>query len=178
MAEQLAFEQAGGNGGAIELDERSVLAATQAMDGLGDQFLAGAGLAENQDRGLTRGDRCHLVEDLLERRTVTNDLGELPFGPDFAFQVLPLFVETLLQDLDFGRGPVVFQSDRELSSDLRQQRQVFRLKGAGPGAAQDENPQDPIRPEKRDTTQGLETFGEEVFCNLGSEALHLVPGKN
>src|SRR5438876_8910743 len=46
VAKQLALEQAGWDGCAIELYERPVLAATTVMDGARDQFLAGSGLAQ------------------------------------------------------------------------------------------------------------------------------------
>ena len=45
MAEELAFEQAGGNGGAIQLDKGALAARAQAVDGTRQQLLAGSGFA-------------------------------------------------------------------------------------------------------------------------------------
>ena len=50
MTEELAFKQAGWNGGAVQFDERAVATRTQVVDGARDQFLARAGFAVNEDR--------------------------------------------------------------------------------------------------------------------------------
>ena len=44
MAEQIALDEAGGDGGAVHLDHLVIVAGTQGVNGLGDQLLAGAGL--------------------------------------------------------------------------------------------------------------------------------------
>ena len=49
MPEELAFEQRFGNSGAVEGHERLARAGAVAVDGTGDQFLAGAALASDQD---------------------------------------------------------------------------------------------------------------------------------
>ena len=57
VAEQLAFEQRLGDGGAVDRQERSGGPAAEVADRSGHHFLAGAGLAEDQDRrvqGATR----------------------------------------------------------------------------------------------------------------------------
>ena len=64
VAEQFAFEQGLGEGGAIDRDERLGGARAAAMDRAGDQFLAGAGLARDQHRGIGRRD----ARDLLAQR--------------------------------------------------------------------------------------------------------------
>ena len=48
VAEQLALQQRLGNGRAIDGDERLVGAVAVLVDGAGDQFLAGAGLAADE----------------------------------------------------------------------------------------------------------------------------------
>jgi hypothetical protein len=50
VAEQFAFEQRFGHPGAINCNERPLLAGAGLMDGAGDQLLAGAGFAEQQHR--------------------------------------------------------------------------------------------------------------------------------
>ena len=42
VAEEFAFDQAGGNGGAVDLDEGSFAARAEPVDGAGEQFLAGS----------------------------------------------------------------------------------------------------------------------------------------
>ena len=52
MAEQFAFQQVFGDGGAVHRDERPVRAARLLMDVARDDFLADAALAGDQDRGV------------------------------------------------------------------------------------------------------------------------------
>ena len=63
MPEHLAFQQAGGDGGAIQVDEGALAPRAEVVDGARHQFLAGAGFAENQDRGIGGRNRLHLLED-------------------------------------------------------------------------------------------------------------------
>ena len=60
VAEQLALEQLGGDAGAVDVDERLVAARAAGVDGAGQEVLAAAGLAEEEDGDV-------VVEDLLER---------------------------------------------------------------------------------------------------------------
>ena len=55
VAEQLAFQQALAQGAAVDADERAARGGAEAVDGLGDQLLAGAGLAQQQHRGAGAG---------------------------------------------------------------------------------------------------------------------------
>ena len=68
VAEQLAFEQAGGDGGAIELDEGAVFARARVVDGARQQFLAGAGFAVDQHGGIGGCDGFQLLERGLSVR--------------------------------------------------------------------------------------------------------------
>ena len=63
MAEQLALEQVAGHGRAVEGQERPVGAIRGPMDGAGDHFLAGAGLAGDQHRNRVGGDPPRRVQD-------------------------------------------------------------------------------------------------------------------
>ena len=60
VAEQLAFEQPGGNRGAVQADEGKIPPRTQAVDGARDQFLSGAGFAQDQHGGIGRRNHFHL----------------------------------------------------------------------------------------------------------------------
>src|SRR5207249_4984552 len=61
VAEQFGFKERGCDGGTVDDDERPGAAAAVAVEGQGDQFLAGAALAVDQNGvGLGRG-----AEDLL-----------------------------------------------------------------------------------------------------------------
>ena len=50
-AEELGFEQGVGDGGAVDVDEGAVVAGAGVVDEAGDQALAGAGLAVEEDGG-------------------------------------------------------------------------------------------------------------------------------
>ena len=76
VAEQLRFEQALVERRAVHLDERPVRPARVAVEGLGDQLLADAGLAQDQDRGVRAGDLLDRAEDLLHLRALADDVLE------------------------------------------------------------------------------------------------------
>ena len=56
MAEQLAFDERLGQGAAVDRDERLVGPRALVVNGAGDQFLAGAGFAEDQHGRVRRRD--------------------------------------------------------------------------------------------------------------------------
>ena len=56
VAEQLAFEQVARDGGAVEGDERFLGAVGEVVDGAGEDFLAGAALAGDEDVDFGPGD--------------------------------------------------------------------------------------------------------------------------
>jgi hypothetical protein len=68
IAEQLAFQQPGGNGRAVQRDEGKILARTQAVDGARDQFLPCAGFPENQNRRIRRRNHLRLLQSPLQSR--------------------------------------------------------------------------------------------------------------
>ena len=72
VAEQLALEHVARDGRAVERDERPVGAVGGAVDGAREHFLAGAGLAGEEDRQRRRGDAAGDAQDL----------GHLGRGPD------------------------------------------------------------------------------------------------
>ena len=63
VAEQFALQQPRGDGRAVELDEGALAARAQVVKRTGDEFLAGAGFATNEHRGIGGGDRLDLLED-------------------------------------------------------------------------------------------------------------------
>ena len=67
MAKELAFQQTGGNRGAIEFDEGPFPSAAEIVERARDQFLSTSCLAENQHRGISGRHRLHLVQHLVQR---------------------------------------------------------------------------------------------------------------
>ena len=68
VAEQLALQQALGQGAAVDADVGAGRPRAEVVDGAGDQLLAGAGLADDQDAGARRGDLAGDPEDLAHGR--------------------------------------------------------------------------------------------------------------
>ncbi len=62
VAEQLALDEPGGEGGAVDLDQRLGRTTAVGMDRPGDQLLAGPGLAADQHGGVGRRHPADLVE--------------------------------------------------------------------------------------------------------------------
>jgi len=67
MAEQLAFQQSFGNGGAIDGDERRVGPVAVLVKGAGDPFLAGAGFTADEHVDRLGGDAADFLVDFLHR---------------------------------------------------------------------------------------------------------------
>ena len=63
MAEQLALQEIGGNGGAVDRNEGLRLPLAVHVQGAGDKFLAGAGFAENENGGIVV---CSKADRLLD----------------------------------------------------------------------------------------------------------------
>ena len=59
VTEQLALQQAGGNGCAVHFDERPLSAPAQVVDRACNEFFARAGLSLNQNSGIGRRDFVH-----------------------------------------------------------------------------------------------------------------------
>ena len=78
VSEQLAFGQARRKRAAVHLHHHAVAAATEAVKGSRDQLLAGAGLAEEQHRGIGVRDALDRAEHLPHRRRLSDDLAEAP----------------------------------------------------------------------------------------------------
>src|SRR6185295_5243156 len=77
VAEQLALEEPGGDGGAVELDERTAPPRAQPVNQAGDQLLAGSRLAPDEDRRIGRRHRLDHAEDALERCAPADDAVEV-----------------------------------------------------------------------------------------------------
>ncbi len=67
VAEELAFEDVLAQSGTVQGDERLVAARAVVVDRLGDEFLAGAALAGDQDGGRGRGDLAEPGDDGVHR---------------------------------------------------------------------------------------------------------------
>ncbi len=73
MAEQFALDQVFGNGGAVHFDKHLVLAQALGMDGVGDQFFAGARLAVDQHAAVGGRHEPNLLAQGLHGDAVAHD---------------------------------------------------------------------------------------------------------
>src|SRR5690606_19639874 len=80
VPEELALEQALGDGGAIDRDEALVAAPAHAVDGAGEAALAGAGLAREQHGGVRGRRLLGLVHERAHRRRATDELAFADLG--------------------------------------------------------------------------------------------------
>src|SRR5262249_27329654 len=76
VAEELALDQAGRDGGAVHLHERPVAPGAPVVYGPGDQLLPGPGLSLDQHAGVGLRDLLDLTKDGEERRARPHELLE------------------------------------------------------------------------------------------------------
>ena len=106
VAEQLGLEQRVGEGGAVDRDERFAVARAAVVERAGDQLLAGAGLAEEQDRRVARRDRVEAVHHPAHDGRATDDL----FGRIQARELQARLAQLAL-NRHLGRDPLDAQRD-------------------------------------------------------------------
>src|SRR5262249_58444172 len=74
VAEQLALDQSGRQGGTVDRDEGFLLPPAAGMDRPRDEFLAGPRLARDENRGVRSRDAPDAVEDGRQSRALPDDL--------------------------------------------------------------------------------------------------------
>ena len=99
-AEQLALDQPRWQRGAIDLHHQVVATGTEAMDGLGDTFLARAGFAADQHRRARRRDLFDLPQDPLDDGALPGDVVVCVGHPDLGLEVVALCLEPVLEPLN------------------------------------------------------------------------------
>src|SRR5262249_36979602 len=124
VAKEFAFQQAGGNGSAIELPECIGVTRTQIVDSAGNQFLAGSGFAVDENGGIRRGYGLDLGQDASQRRALADDLLEIALITNFTHLVLD--IDTLLGELlfkltDLLIGQCILHRDANLIRNLREE---------------------------------------------------------
>ncbi len=129
VAEQLALQEAGGDGGAVELDERALAAGAQVVKGPGDELLARAGLAADQDGRAGGRDRLDLREHPAQGGALPDDLAEIVLGAGFLFQVGLLLRELVLESLDLLEGEGILDGEGDLIGDELEEADVGRVVG-------------------------------------------------
>src|SRR5271166_4408768 len=124
MAEKLGFEQAGGNGDTVDLDESAFAARAEVVNGARNDFLARAGFAQNQNRGAGGRGEFHLSKRAAQRGALADDFVEAEFGADFFLEIKFFDGEFVLQRIDFLEGEGIFERDGHLRGDLLEQLDI------------------------------------------------------
>ena len=124
VAEELAFEQAGGNGGAIQLDEGALAARAQAVDGARQQFLAGSRLALDQHGGIGGRDGLNLAQHVAQAGAFAHDVVEAVLEIDLFFEILLLLGQAVAQLGNLLKGQRVVDGHGHLARHLGQHFRV------------------------------------------------------
>jgi hypothetical protein len=118
VTENLGFHQRFRDGGAVHLQEGAFALRAEIVDGLGDDFLSGAGFARHQHGG-SRGSRhgLHGLHDRLDGRAIADnralaeflllfrlEIGQSAFQTTFGED----FLDGQLQRFEIGRFAQVF----------------------------------------------------------------------
>src|SRR5579864_752527 len=126
VAEHFALKQSGGDGGAVQFDERPVATAAELMNGARHQLLAGAGFTLDQNRGIGRRGGPDLFEHLAQRGAVADDFVEPELAADFFLQVNLFFLDVRAKLIDFLEGERVFDRDGHMAGHVPHELALFR----------------------------------------------------
>ncbi len=123
VAEELALQQAHGNGRAVDLDEGALAPRTAIVNGARDQFFAGAGLAFDEHRGVGGRDGLNLLQYVAQSGTGADNVFEVLLSTNLIFQVRFLFADALGALREFAMFQRILHSDGDLLSHLPQESQ-------------------------------------------------------
>src|SRR6266446_7750525 len=158
MAKQLAFEKAERNGCAIHLYKCVALARTQVVNCTGDNLLAGTRLALDEDRRVGRCNDSNAFEDSFQPRTISNDLFEIVFKPDFVFQIKLLLRQPLLSLSYLPIFQSVLYRDGDLTGYLCKEPDINLAEGILLPSAEAQETEDAVPANKWQHATGSETF--------------------
>ena len=136
VAEELALDQFLRDRRAVDLDERPLHAVGVVVNRVGNQLLAGAVLALNQDVGVARRHALDQLEEVLHLLALTDDVGEAVLAANLLLELLVLgallrpvdrlaehveeavLADRLLEEVERARLPRLDRArDRALTAD-------------------------------------------------------------
>ena len=101
VAEELALVKLPGNGSAIDADQRPLAAPAVLVNFAGDQFLARAGFAQDQHRGVGSRHHFHLAQQPLQGRALADHFAQRLGFLDLLLKKRVLQFQMRLELLDF-----------------------------------------------------------------------------
>ena len=108
----------------LSLTKVRLCARASLMQGAGDQLLARARLASNEDGGVGRRDRLDLLQHPAQRSAVADDVAEIVLGADLLLQVGILLGKLVLERLNLLEGLGVLERHGHLVGDELEEAHV------------------------------------------------------
>src|SRR5215467_9851962 len=177
VPEKLALQQTERYRGTIQLDEGSLPAPAQIVDGARNEFFAGSRLAQDQDARIRRGDYGHQVENGLQGGAIADDSPKLRTKLVFEIgSVRRLFVPVLRGSLVVQ---AVFNGNGDLASHLVEKGHLILSKSSLRTAQGREHADHPVSANQGQIASGLQAFRhdvrQEALALAVSEGLGIVP---
>jgi hypothetical protein len=129
VTKEFALEKALRHRATIQLDQSAAISRTVLVDSTRDQFFAGAAFSGDQHRGIGWCDELNLLHDFTQAGTLTDEVAEVLFSPDFFPQVGILSLE-----------PRLFLLHQDPLRDIEEHSTCVTAAGCRPGP-----PLDPYR---------------------------------
>ncbi len=140
----------------LSLTNARELARAEIVEGAGDQFLARAGFAIDEDGGIGGSDRLHFAQDAAQGFALADDLFEIQFAADFVLEI-QLFARQLIFEVgDLAEGQRIFDGNRDLAGDLSQERKIGWSEDVLAEAAQGQDANGLAAPGERDVDERLD----------------------
>lgn len=118
VAEKFTGQKLRIQGGAVYLDEQTVAAAAELMDGLGNQFLAGAGFAENQHGAVGLGHLLDRQSHCLHGRTGAGQRAQVALAFERLAQIRHFMFDARLQLRDRFAQPRILAQEPQKNGDV------------------------------------------------------------
>ena len=161
MPEQLALNQAGGEGGAIHLDQGLAASRAEIVQGPRHQLLAGARFADDQHRCVGGGHGFNCLEYPRDRGALPDDFLEIVLAFDFVLEITVLLFQSGAQPSDLLIRQHVLDCEHDLLTDLLEEPDILRrvlIRGRTP---QEERPEGPAPRDERNNHVGANPTGQE-----------------
>jgi hypothetical protein len=113
------------------------------VQGAGDELLARAGLAADENGGVGTGDGLGLLEDAAQDGALADDVAEVLLGADLLLQVGLLLGELVPERLDLPKGKGVLDGQGDLIGDEVVEAHVGGIVGERLLGHEDKRPQPP-----------------------------------
>src|SRR5262250_522751 len=160
VPEELALQEAERDRGTIQLDEGSLPAPAQIVDGARNEFFAGSRLPQDQDARIRGSDHGHQAQSGLQGGAVADDSPKL--RTKFLFEIGSvgrLFVPVLR---GFLVVQAVFNGDGDLTSHLVEKGHLILSKSSLRTAQGREHADHPVSADQGQIASGLQAFRHDV----------------